>query len=529
MDVSLRFLDPVRPDMTLSRRRARIGRGTDNDIVLEDPCVAPLHAVLVQRDAELLLRDVSGEGVHVNRRRVYMAALQHGDLLRIGEHHLAVAIGPARQSARPCEDTCPGADILAEVPARRAVRLAVRIHHAHGWRVHPLSATPTYFGKGPGCDVVVHHPTVSRWHACLEVADGRAVLRDLCSKNGLRVSGVRVEHTPVEPNMEVALGDARLQFIHAADAIGLDPEPAPFEGLVGFCAAMRRLHAALEEVAPTDEPVLIQGETGSGKELVARAVHTRSRRSAGPFVAVNCGALPKDLAESELFGHERGAFSGAVALRRGYFEEANGGTLFLDEVVELPLEAQAKLLRVLESGELRRVGGDGARRVDVRIVAAANRSLRELVRHNRFRLDLFHRLCVAELHVPPLRQRMEDLPALTRHFLPPDRVLSADALRRLGEHPWPGNVRELRNVMRRAALRARGPVIEADHLALEAVDAPPCGHAHIFDKGALAQIEQQAIGAALEACGGNKTAAARRLGISRSALWDKMRRLRLAS
>ncbi|MFN3485582.1 MAG: sigma-54 interaction domain-containing protein [Planctomycetota bacterium] len=245
-----------------------------------------------------------------------------------------------------------------------------------------------------------------------------------------------------------------------------------FHGIIGDSPALRRAIGVLQKAAPTDAPVLLLGESGTGKELFARALHALSARRAGPFVAISCAALPETLLDSELFGHVRGAFTGAVADAVGKFEAAHGGTIFLDEVGEMSQALQAKLLRTLQEGEIQPVGSPRARRVDVRVVCATNRDLEGLVRAGRFRQDLFFRLNVVSLRLPPLRERREDLEPLARHFLEQDarelrRSLSGfspAALARLRSYDWPGNVRELRNAVRYAALMATGPHIEERNL-----------------------------------------------------------------
>jgi two-component system response regulator AtoC len=256
----------------------------------------------------------------------------------------------------------------------------------------------------------------------------------------------------------VANADARRLFLSA-------PAPEAFAGLVGESPAIRELKALLARYAASDAPVLIQGESGSGKELAAAALHRLSPRREGPLVPVNCGAIPESLLESELFGAERGAFTDAVS-RAGCFERANRGTIFLDEIGELAPAAQVKLLRVLEGQELTRVGGTCPVRLNVRLVAATNKDLRQQVEKGRFREDLYYRVNVLLLRVPPLRERPEDIPLLAMHLLPPGLSLRPEALDRLRAHPWPGNVRELRNVLQRAAVVAEDRVIRARDVKL---------------------------------------------------------------
>jgi DNA-binding NtrC family response regulator len=283
---------------------------------------------------------------------------------------------------------------------------------------------------------------------------------------------------------------------------------------------MRALFERLPRVASSHGTVLVLGETGSGKELVARAIHDLSPRREGPFVAINCGAISAELVESELFGHEKGAFTGALAARRGAFEQAHGGTLFLDEVGELPAPLQPRLLRALETGEIRRVGAQAASRADVRIVAATHRDLRGAVEAGAFRADLLYRLFVLPLPLPPLRERRDDILPLARHFLGGRCPLDREAERRLLAHPWPGNVRELRNVLERACiLRAGEPVGAADLVFLDDRPAPalPWGQT-------LEELERTYFARALEMSGGNLRAAARTLGIPKSTFFDRVRK-----
>ena len=298
--------------------------------------------------------------------------------------------------------------------------------------------------------------------------------------------------------------------------------------MIGNHRSMQRVKALIEKVAPTDSTVLILGETGTGKELAARAVHDHSLRADKPFVAVNCGALPETLIESELFGHRKGAFTGADDHRQGLFEVADGGTLFLDEIGELPKVTQSHLLRVLESGEIRRVGDNQPFNVDTRIVCATHRDLPKMVAEGAFREDLMYRINTFELRLPPLRDRVEDISRVARHLLSrfregplPEQPFAADALGLLQKHHWPGNIRELANVVERAA-------ILCDDLPITAADLPqhfgqPSVVHTVKTTGAtLKEIEMQAIHAALERNSGNKTAAASQLGVSLKTLYNKL-------
>ena len=292
-------------------------------------------------------------------------------------------------------------------------------------------------------------------------------------------------------------------------------------------------------VAGTSEPVLILGESGTGKELVASAIHRSSRRSDKPFIKVNSAALSSNLLESELFGHERGAFTGAVAQRTGRFEQADGGTLFLDEIGDMDVDLQAKLLRVLQLGQFERVGGNATLRTDVRIISATNRDLRTRIAEGAFREDLFYRLNVVTIELPPLRERPSDIPLLAEHILRklsqkydwPQLSLSPPAREQLQASPWPGNVRELQNTLARAAILSGGRVIQANDLQSQTASAepatPPIAGGSLVLRDILAQTELRVIRQALEQAGWNRTRAAQILEISRRQLFDKIRQFGL--
>jgi DNA-binding NtrC family response regulator len=303
--------------------------------------------------------------------------------------------------------------------------------------------------------------------------------------------------------------------------------------IVGRSEQLLRVLELIEQLAPTDVNILIEGESGTGKELVAQAIHRKSGRGHKPFISVNCGALPRELIGSELFGHEKGAFTGAVAQKQGRFELAHQGTLFLDEIAELDLEAQVNLLRILEEGRLRRLGGTQEREVNVRVIAATNKSLREQCAQGRFREDLYYRLNVVRIALPPLRERREDLSLLVRHFLDtlsekyhkPGLRISPEVNAKLAEYPWPGNIRELKNCIERGVILARTPVIGLDLLP-EALRQGPavCGDARVPAGLTLEEVEKETIRQTLERTAGHRKKAAQLLGISERDLYYKLRK-----
>ncbi len=317
-------------------------------------------------------------------------------------------------------------------------------------------------------------------------------------------------------------------------------ELAPTPHIVGDSTPMRELLETVARIAPQDITVLVRGETGTGKELIASLVHAHSRRSSAPLVRFNCAAIPGELAEAELFGHARGAFTGADRARQGFFSRADGGTLVLDEVGELPLGVQAKLLRALQEGEIQQVGTGRVERVNLRVVACTNRDLAAEARLGRFRMDLYYRIAVVELIVPPLRSHREDIPALAHEFArrygerfgKPDVRLSPSLIEVLCEEEWPGNVRELENTVARAVALANGGEIDVE--VLSSPQAKPVSDGGAFGRALslrqrLALIERRMIVRTLAAVQGNRTQAAKRLGMSRTTLIDRLNKYGLAT
>ena len=367
----------------------------------------------------------------------------------------------------------------------------------------------------------------------------------------------------LRPAAEGALQAADQMKMAAAaatpDALAKNPPtPSNTDLIIGRSAAMQGVFKLIGRVARSDAPVLITGESGVGKEVVANAIHQYSRRSSGEYVAINCAAIPGNLLESELFGHEKGSFTGAVSQRVGRFEQCDGGTLFLDEIGDMPIEVQSKLLRVLQSGEFARVGGNATLHSNVRILAATNKHLETEVEQNQFREDLFYRLNVIRIHIPPLRQRREDIALLTEHFL--NRLgqqgntrkmsLSAEALDFLESHDWPGNVRELENTLQRASVLATGNVLmpqdlpigdaprmrsagagtdAAEPITLESAAQAFCAAAADTKDGILALAERELIRVTLDQTEGDLTAAAKQLGITKAALKKRVEKSEAAT
>ena len=399
-----------------------------------------------------------------------------------------------------------------------------------------------YLGSAPDNDFAIDDPSVSRNHCRLEGERGGFRLRDLGSKNGTWIGGIRLVEGLITGTTSIRLGQAEVLIEPMAEMHEVElARETNFGALLGQSNTMREIFAQLAKVAPTDVTVLIEGESGTGKELAAEAVHRHSRRSQSPLVVFDCSAVQANLIESELFGHVRGAFTGAVAQRAGAMAEADGGTLFLDEVGELPLDLQPKLLRALEQHEVRPVGSNDRRRVDVRIIAATNRDLGQMVKEGSFREDLYWRLHVVRVVLPPLRRRPDDIPLLVRHMLADaasrtggrNLTISFETMQQLTSHPWPGNVRELRNAIERAAVMSSGQQLEVQ-VDARPVPADASGLPLRYDlpfKDAKARLvdafERVYWERALASHGWNVSATAREAGLHRKSLEYLVRKLGL--
>ncbi len=395
-----------------------------------------------------------------------------------------------------------------------------------------LEGGPVRVGSGADCELQLHDPAVSARHLAIEPTAIGFLLRDLGSTNGSFVDGYRVEGLYLPKSAQIDLGQTRLRFAASKEELEIPlSKRTRFGELLGHSNAMRQVFAILEKVADSDCTVLIEGESGTGKELAARALHAGSSRRAGPFVAVDCGALPENLIESELFGHAKGAFTGAAAARAGLFEEAEGGTLFLDELGELPLDLQPKLLRVLETRSVRRLGEAQARPIDVRLVAATNRNLAREVAEKRFREDLFFRLGVIRVRMPSLRERREEIPRLAAHFMaqlgrdPSQGLPDPSVMALLEGYHWPGNVRELRNVVERLVLLpGMQPAFYVDGMHAPGAEAPAGEAAGALDlaqgfhegkRVCTERFEREYLARQLARCKGNISELARVAGLSR--------------
>ncbi len=530
--------------------QVRVGRADDADLQLADVKVSRHHARITLEGGRAWLSDLGSQnGTRVNGERVVTAhPLISGDVITVSDTTLVFHGGARRRATRQVLGVAPLQARIEEELERSA-----RSGHALSLLVvdvgdepplplleealRPLRLSDTVGRLGrqlvvllPETDEAGGRATAMRLGAKLRARVGLAVYpADGCDVDTLLAGARRAAQSVRTGTVAVVAETGEERRFGDVRVLVADP-------------AMRRLHALAAKLARSNLPVLVLGETGTGKEVVALALHHQSPRAQGPLVTVNCAALPEALAESLLFGHERGAFSGAVAAQEGFVESARGGTLFLDEVGELPLATQAKLLRVLDSGRYTRLGDTKERESDVRLVAATNRDLEEEVRRGRFREDLYYRLGAARLWLPPLRDRKLELPLLAHRLLEdacreaqrPPLQITPGAMERLSQHPWPGNVRELKNLLGVAAAGASGDVLELEDVAAllafgppapepaagqpaesrapaalstEPVPAPPGGAFRPLEEE-LRELEWRRIQEALAATGGNKTRAA---------------------
>ena len=505
--------------------RTVMGRSDRCDLALPSESVSRIHAVVERRLDGWWLTDRSKHGTRVNGQAVESWQLADGDEIAIGIYSARFSLREdetlrAPTATRPVMPAIHEELVDLRADGFSAGRAELRFTRGpHEGTCVLLQSARTTLG-GPGSAVVLG-PDVPRAAAHVRVVRGRVMVEP--GDAAVFLAGVRVrEIVPALPGEEIRIG----QYSLVVDVKTVDEAPTldGFGEMVGRTEPMRRLFGVLARVAAHDAPVMLTGDSGTGKELAARAIHETSPRADAPLVAVNCAAIPETLMESELFGHEKGSFTGAAARMDGAFHRAAGGTLFLDEVGELSLGAQAALLRALESGEIRRVGGAAPEFPDVRVVAATHRNLPEMVTSGKFRQDLYFRLAVLTVRMPALKERMADLPLLARALLErnhPGARLTEEAVVALKTYDWPGNVRELRNVLTRAVVLT-GPLIGPGDLTFNpwAFDGEPVGKPGLPAE----DPERKEVVDALRRAAGNRTHAANLLGIPRSSLLYKMKK-----
>ncbi len=533
---------------TIDKPRIVLGRGEKCDVAVPDNEVSRQHLALTLGETGATVEDLTGKGLVVGGKKLSSGPIADGTDIELGQWRAIFRLKSSNVDEAAATEIGQKTELANVGSSGPAITAQLRVRSPTKDTLHKLQVDAFTVGKDGSNDLVLNERYISSRHLKVTRHDNRFHLVDQQSTNGTWVGPVRVFEADIPLFTTIKLGETELVFEPTStSALSSGGKGGTaYEGLVGADGAMRALADIIDRVAPSTAAVSIFGESGTGKELVARAVHNRSSRAEKPFIPVNCAAISKELIESELFGHEKGAFTGAEKTHRGAFEEADGGTLFLDEIGELPLELQAKLLRALESGEIKRVGAARPMTVDVRIVAATNRDLMDEARKGRFREDLYYRLCVVPLNLPPLRNRKADIPLLTQHFLklfsPKGQVvnMNPDVLQKLQGHPWPGNVRELRNVLHRALLLRRGHSLEAGDITFQ-IAAPPAAPppaptmnlsdaltGQAYQPGRtleehLVAFEKEVVLQALKFHGNSKEKAGRELGIGRSTIFKRLK------
>jgi transcriptional regulator with AAA-type ATPase domain/pSer/pThr/pTyr-binding forkhead associated (FHA) protein len=502
--------------------RTAIGRSDRCDIALPGESISRVHFLVEHRSGSWNIVDRSKHGTLLNGAAADRCELADGDEIQIGTYRIGfreggLGAGSTADAVAPQSHSF----MVSSSEDLRVLRAELRVTGGPGQgKTLKLRQGRASIGSA-GSDIEISDPTLLASHCRLRIARGRAMAEP--GTGPVYLDGRRIaELTPVYEGESLRIGDTLFQICTSEQVE--DPRSESFGGMSSESAEMQRVFGRLRRFAAHAFPVLLLGESGTGKELAARGIHDCSPRSSGPFVALNCGAIPEGLLESELFGHEKGAFTGAAKQRDGAFQQAGGGTLFLDELGELPIPAQVKLLRCLESGEVRRVGGGKPSFPDVRIVAATSRNLASRIHEGLFRQDLLYRLNVLSVELPPLRMRKQDIGYLARLLarqLHPKASIAAEAFEMLGRHHWPGNVRELRNVVIRAYVLG-GPKIEAECISFFSLEQP-------IPPAALEEEseEQEYLAGLMRRHGGNRAAVAREMGIARSTLLYRLKKLQI--
>ena len=537
------YRDELFSEYQLSKKEIKIGRAKANDIILNDPTVSRVHAVIKCDEGKLSILDSSTVGTFINNEKISSSSLSFNDRITIGPYSIFARECDENKESSELRTTCHEKTLAVPLPEKQAEKSFLLqqaslkfVKGVEKNRTVQIEKEKLTFGKTDDNDLVLTDEFVSRHHGEIYFRNGEFFIRDLGSKNGIFINGKRVKGSVLAPGSRIDIGKISIDFILSQDKGMLSDEKVDRLGeIVGKSQKIQSLYTLCKKAASCDATVLINGETGTGKELIAKTIHSLSSRSGESFVTIDCGSIPKELIESELFGHEKGAFTGAQNQRKGAFERGNKGTVFLDEIGELPKEMQPKLLRILEEREFKRVGGDAHISTDFRVIAATNRELNLEVSKGNFREDLFFRLYVIPVSLPTLKERKSDIPLLVNHFLSintsssgntSQMSISDDALKKMADYSWPGNVRELRNVIDRAIVNSDGSTITADDIQFIPTMQNTTGPAPALS-GSLEDIEKQTIINALKAQGGNKKATAKVLGIAYSTMCEKVKKYQI--
>lgn len=513
-----------------------IGREKNCTIRFLDPSISRQHCVVERTDEAIVIKDTSSNGTFLNGEKISSSLIRHGDVISVGPWTIRVEENTSQDANLIRNKTNISnrdrTKIISYDPSEKKLFskfVGIEVIYKDSPSIKQKFEQPEILiGSSKFCDLLIEDEFVSRQHAkIISTAEGSSLI-DLGSTNGTFFGSSRISKISLSGKGSFKVGGTQINFDVGSEPKKISASHSHSLGkLVGTSQAMRTIFSLIEKVAPTKAPVCIIGESGTGKELVARELHRLSEKPNGPFVAVNCAAIPAHIIESLLFGHERGAFTGAAERQSGLFEQANGGTIFLDEIGDMPLELQSRLLRVLETGTVRRLGGREEISVNPRLVCATNRNLKEMVSYSKFREDLFFRIFVVPIMLPALRERPDDIPVIAKKILsemsPKDTTLTfdEDVLDIFCKHRWSGNVRELKNVIIRAIALRSSEILTKDCIDLVTSASTSEGTSQ------LESNERSFILGQIKECGGNLARAARKMGIARSSLQSKIKKLRI--
>lgn len=500
-----------------------------NDLTLNSQACATRQCELKHTPYGYHLEDLSGNGTMVNGETIVQKKLDFGDTLEFEE--LQITLCEIEALRKESSKALKTKRISNREKPQKTGKLMFKRHNK---KCNLLIDTPQIIGSSDEAHIVIDDDYLSAFHCQLIPHNNGMILRDLTSTNGTWINDIRIMEVFLSDSCKFKAGKTEFRFSGKNPEKQIEQPEGDFFGMIGRHPKLLAVQNLIKRMAPLNETILITGETGTGKELSAYAVHMLSERSEEPFIAVNCAAISADLIESELFGHVEGAFTGATKSRKGAFEEAGQGTVFLDEIGELPLSLQPKLLRTLDSGEIKPVGSSFAKTHKARIVAATNRNLAEEVKAGRFREDLYYRLAAMPVELPALRERREDIPELAGYFLSQadnNVELSKSAENILTYNYWPGNIRQLRNVITTSLMyhpeAIENGILEEEHLIINGPGSvlQKMQKSEVLYKGqTLKDAEAQLIMEAMKEYGGNKQMVSKALGISKSALYDKIKK-----
>ncbi len=516
-----------------------IGRAKWNNIILPDPTVSRKHAKIFIENDKLVLLDSSSTGTFINGEKVISKkSINTDDKINVGSYSLYFREAKERAKKVDLAETIKFE--LSSVSSSTSQKSKSFLLHQSSIRIlegpekekkFQINKEKFTLGKDKSNDLVLNDEDVSPHHAEICFRKGEFFIRDLGSKSGTFIGGKQIQAVTLTSNTTIKIGKCTIEFIIKEVELSSVEKEDHLGNIIGKSKKIQEIYTLIKKAASCDATILISGESGTGKGLVAKTIHSMGIRSTNPFVTIDCGSIPRDLIESELFGHEKGAFTGAQNLRKGAFEQGDRGSVFLDEIGELSKEMQPKLLRILEEREFKRVGGNKFISPDIRVITATNRELNEDVIKGTFREDLFFRLYVVPIYLPPLRERKEDISFLAEYFIKQSHdlgekksvSLSDDALKKLEGYSWPGNIRELHNVIDRAIVNVEGDLITANEIKFAPIIKID-DEKTILPGASLEEIEKQTIIKALKSQKGNKKATAKILGIAYSTMCEKVKK-----